>query len=47
MDSLTPLVDISFQGIPLKEFNTVDVTTVEAVIPKLASKFCELDPLPT
>ena len=39
--------DSTFEGIPLKELHTVDIATVEIIINKSASKFCELDPLLT
>ena len=40
-------VDSAFEGVPLKELRTVNTATVESMINKSISKFCELDPLPT
>ena len=40
-------VDSALEGVSLKELHTVDTATVESVINKSVSKFCELDLLPT
>ena len=45
--SLMPSVGGAFDGVPLKELQTVGIATVKNIINRSVSKFCEIDPLPT
>ena len=46
-DSAAFQYDIPFEGVPLASFTSISVDDLKAIFSKLASKTCELDPIPT